>query len=444
MRVLIASSHMLRDAETAWDAEAAAGRVSAWRDTSALRAVGGSAERRGAVRDVQRDGGIDEGAAAARADAAATALAEEAALDRALGVTDARGLDGGPSLHAPPRGCTPPSIFALTPDASINVGHVRFCKSGLYAHLGLTADNKNNVKLEHVILGGHRRAPLDVSFTTDGVVLCVAYTVLPEEYSMRVHVGVANPKLKGSTEREGGCKGKAPHAPRRALGADDKLAAIGSLSRADLEKIAREVYKTAQGHALRNALKAALASSKRLNVTRPEYVEALKTLNLTNGDIRPYLTGPHASTNPSAGEGRGETDDGDGDGRDDAPPPAPIRKRRAAPPKKRRNTRKSDDEGDDEVIESKPKAATTLRREGLRARTTSARAVADDADDDVDAVADQLCHEHASAIAVPVAHCLLELRRRADAIVLAVVLAARAVGAFAHECLAHRLLQRRV
>ena len=69
MRVLIASGYLLAATETAWDDEAAAGRVAAWRDTSALRVVGGVAEQRGAAR--RGNGGeeveVDEASPEARA-----------------------------------------------------------------------------------------------------------------------------------------------------------------------------------------------------------------------------------------------------------------------------------------------------------------------------------------------------------------------------------------
>jgi len=211
MRTLIASAHLLKDAEDAWDSEAASGRVSAWRDTSALRAGGGAVDARAGVFKEEEE--VAEGSPEVLADAAAEEMASKAAIAAAVAAAMAMGCeveggeegDGKPPWHPPHSGAVPPPLFALTPHASILVGHATFDANTLYQHLGVRTPKDVDFGAVFFMDYG-RKLPVGATMTTDGVVACFHHRTIPKDPRARRVLGVEDPPdARGG--RGGGSRG---------------------------------------------------------------------------------------------------------------------------------------------------------------------------------------------------------------------------------------------
>ena len=314
MRMLICSAQLLRHAECAWDAEAAAGRVAAWRDTGALRAAGGSADARGVAKGPRTDE-LDEGAADVQADSAASELATAAAIAEAVRQALEVPQQGeGPDFHAPATGATPPQLFALTPHASINVGHARHDKSSLRAHLGKHYNDE--VDFNQLLMTGERAAPLNPSFTTDGVVVCLQYTAPPQDPRARAVLGLADPafvKRKG-VEKPGATK-KPP--PVRKQDAVASMTYLRTLSLETLSAIARlaaskEKVKQQLESSLNAAMTARLNKRKQTadtgtkrkfaapSLSRDDYATALAQQELTQSQFQHLLSSSETPSDSTA------------------------------------------------------------------------------------------------------------------------------------------------
>ncbi len=314
-RVLIASAHLLRAAEAAWDKEVAQGRCAAWRDTSALRAAGGVAEVRAGAREgggAGRGGGeVDElGAPEARQDAAARAQsAAAAAVEQHAGALLGADPRGAPPFHPPARGIVPPALFSLTPHASINVAHARFDAAVLRARLGMEKDDPDFTMGAVLLTGGREKAPLGASFTTDGVVLSALFRTVPDDPPARACVAVAEPKRRAA-ERAAAPEGGAAPAPRgltrpRAAGQRVSENYLATLEPATVDRI----YKVMLGGASSEAAKAAMAKlitstaahGRPKNITASATRKVLAGLRLLQKDIADCLTDAEKVT---AEEGR--------------------------------------------------------------------------------------------------------------------------------------------
>ena len=320
-RLLIASAHLLRDAETAWDFEVAAGRLTAWRDSSALRAVGGAAEARAGGGWGRGGGEVDEVCGPeARADAAAVAASAAAAAAIAVD-HDARmcaegegGGDNPPPYHPPPRGVQPPPLFAIVPQARINVGHARFDARTLKARLKL-ARHDTDFALESVIMAGKlRRAPLGATFTTDGVVLCVGFTTAPQDPKPRAALGMEDGKwaamrrrARGAgEERAGDAEGAPPPKASKVLRPRKPqqvvtLAYMKDLEEDTIKKFYAAVAQSERGDELRKLMTAEISPAPGAKKQQPKAItlakkrKVLAALELPQSELTEHLSAKEAA-----------------------------------------------------------------------------------------------------------------------------------------------------
>ena len=316
MRMLIASAHLNTAAGKSWAEEAAAGRVKAWRDTAALRAVGGSAERFGAMREEE---GVDANAPDVKADEAALQLAEaavtamrEAAVAEYLAAASPTGAnaDAGPSWQAPRPGKVPPKPFALTPEVKFARIHVRFDREGMMQKLGYK--NVDDVHMAEILLPGNRDSPLGASFTTNGVVLCRSYNTTPEDYGVRAVLGVRDPAFTKADKAKGRAVKAANQPPkarkrRNARKATAKAGKtyLGTLSRSTLDKICRWLVARNEGAdkaLLHERLQEAMTTAGRNTSTliKADVATSLALFNLEQKDISTFFT--EAETLVAAGD----------------------------------------------------------------------------------------------------------------------------------------------